>query len=405
MEKAFKVYGYRWVVLFLFILVNIMMQVHWLFISIITNDVKEIYGVSGPYIDLISVMFMLVYLVVSFPASYIIDKWGIRIGVGIGAALLGIFGLVKGFYPESFTMLLISQIFIAVGQPFLLNAITKVAVVWFPLEERATAGGLATMAQIGGMMIAMALTPPLFKACGLATLVMTYGVASAISAVLFIIFCKDHPPTPPCLEGHDERLAVSSGLRHIFKQRDFILLLIAYFFGLGVFNALLTWVGQILPPRGFSTMQAGIAGSVLLLAGIVGAIVIPGFSDKLRKRKMLIVIATSGGIFGLCGFTFAEGYGLLIAMCVLLGFFFIGGGPVNFQYGAEVTYPAPEASSQGLLMLAGQISGILFILVPDFVLQMDDKQPMLVFFIGILVLVLILNLMFRESRHIVTGDI
>ena len=39
--------------------------------------------------------------------------------------------------------------------------------------------------------------------------------------------------------------------------------------------------------------------------------------------------------------------------------------PLGFQYGAEIAYPAPEGTSTGMLMLAGQISGIVFIFGMD----------------------------------------
>ncbi|NQT27880.1 MFS transporter, partial [candidate division KSB1 bacterium] len=48
-----------------------------------------------------------------------------------------------------------------------------------------------------------------------------------------------------------------------------------------------------------------------------------------------------------------------------LGLFLLSAGPVGFQYGAEITYPAPEGASNGLLILMGQISGILFIFGMD----------------------------------------
>jgi len=38
---------------------------------------------------------------------------------------------------------------------------------------------------------------------------------------------------------------------------------------------------------------------------------------------------------------------------------------LGFQYGAEITFPAPEGTSNGLLLLMGQISGIIFILGMD----------------------------------------
>ena len=39
----------------------------------------------------------------------------------------------------------------------------------------------------------------------------------------------------------------------------------------------------------------------------------------------------------------------------------MGAGPVGFQYAAEVCSPAPESTSQGLLLLAGQVSGLVFV--------------------------------------------
>ena len=36
-------------------------------------------------------------------------------------------------------------------------------------------------------------------------------------------------------------------------------------------------------------------------------------------------------------------------------------GPVGFQYAAEVCFPAAESTSQGLLLLAGQVTGLVFV--------------------------------------------
>jgi MFS family permease len=406
MEKDFKVYGYRWVVLLLFIIINILMQIQWIIFAPITSEAKEFYNVPALAIDFLSLIFMLVYVFVSIPASYIIDTWGIRIGIGIGAVLMGIFGLMKGIYGADYQMVVIAQIGIAVGQPFINNAITKVGVRWFPLKERATQAGLSTLAQIVGILLAMALTPPLFKAYGMEKMLMIYGIVTLAGAAIFILFNRECPPTPPCPPGHDERITVFAGLKHIFKQRDMVLLIIAFFFGLGIFNAVTTWVEQIVSPRGFTIAQAGIAGSLMMLGGIVGAMVLPPLSDKLRKRKIFIVIAMIGAIPGIFGMTFAGSYWLLLVSCFNFGFFLIGGGPVNFQYGAEVSYPAPEATSQGLLVLAGQISGIIFVVGPDILIEGGaPKTPAMLIFMALMVVCVIITLMLRESKHVKTDDI
>jgi hypothetical protein len=63
----------------------------------------------------------------------------------------------------------------------------------------------------------------------------------------------------------------------------------------------------------------------------------------------------------LAGVTYAASYFLLLVSAFVLGFFLLSAGPIGFQYGAEITRPVPEGTSNGLLLLMGQISGILFI--------------------------------------------
>ena len=75
-------------------------------------------------------------------------------------------------------------------------------------------------------------------------------------------------------------------------------------------------------------------------------------------------------------------------------------GPVGFQYGAEITYPAPEGTSNGLLLLMGQISGIAFILGLDsFKSAATGSMTLpLVALIGLLVLCLIFGIQLMRSE-------
>ena len=134
--SSFRVYRYRWVVLLAFMAVIIANQLLWITFAPITVEAAEYYGVSDLGIGLLSLSFMVVYIVVSIPASWAIDTYGIRVGVGIGAALTGVFGLLRGAVAQSYLLVLIAQVGIAVGQPFILNAVTTVAARWFPIGER-----------------------------------------------------------------------------------------------------------------------------------------------------------------------------------------------------------------------------------------------------------------------------
>lgn len=405
-QSGIKVYGYRWVVLLAYVIINILMQLQWITFAPITSGAVAFYNVPAIQIDLLSLIFMIVYLFVSFPASYIIDTWGIRIGIGIGAVLMGVFGFIKGFYGSSYGMVVIAQIGIAVGQPFVLNSITKVGVRWFPLHERATQAGISVLAQFLGIIIAMVLTPALFKMYGMEKMLMIYGIVTLAGAVIFLLLNKENPPTPPCPPGHDERIGVFAGMKHIFKQRDMIYLLLVFFIALGIFNAVTTWVEQIIGPRGFTITDAGITGALMMVGGIVGASILPVLSDKLRKRKPFLVISTLCAIPGLVGLTFAGSYIPLIASSFVFGFFLMAAGPIGFQYSAEICYPAPEATSQGLLMLAGQISGIIFVFGMDIASAGGaSKTPAMVVFIALMIVSVFLCIKLKESKLVKTDNI
>jgi sugar phosphate permease len=365
-ESGYKIYRYRWVVLVAYMLITMMNQLLWITFAAITKDAVGFYHVNDLSIGFLSMIFMIVYVVVSFPASWAIDTWGIRIAVGIGAALTGIFGLMRGLLGTSYTWVLIAQIGIAIGQPFILNAVTSVAAKWFPVKDRATAAGLGSLSIYVGILGGLLITPYLITPPhSIQSMLVVYGIASMVAAVIFIIFAKDRPATPPCAPGEDARSLVVDGLKDTLRNKKFILLMVVFFIGLGAFNAVTTWIENVVAPRGFSSQQAGIAGGIMIAGGVIGALVLPMISDKLRKRVPFIVLAVAGATLGLVGVTFFTSYALLLVASGVLGFFLLSAGPIGFTYGAEITHPAPEGTSNGLLILMGQISGILFIVGMD----------------------------------------
>jgi MFS family permease len=398
-QGKFRVYGYRWVVLLAFMAVVAVNQLLWITFAAITNEAVQFYNVSELSIGLLSLSFLIVYLVVSFPASWVIDTYGIRIGVGIGAVLTGAFGLMRGLVASSFIWILIAQIGIAIGQPFVLNAITTIAARWFPVDERATASGLASLAIYLGILIGLVLTPYLALRSGIAGMLNVYGIVSVIAMLVFLIFTRERPPTPPCPPEQEARSLMLDGLSRMIRQRDFILLMTIFFVGLGAFNAITTWIAEVLAPRGFNSIQAGNAGGVMIFGGILGALVLPLLSDRSQKRVPFLILAVIGATLGLLGIIFFMNYGLLLVSSFIFGFFLLSAGPLGFQYGAEITYPAPEGTSNGLLLLMGQISGILFILGLDALKspQTGSMTMPLLILSALLLICLFLSLRLREA--------
>src|SRR5664280_2797660 len=132
-------------------LVNFAIQIQWISYATIISESSRYYGVSHQMITLLSMVFMIAFIPLSLPAAWVIDTRGFRIAVGFGVILMGVFGITRGLAGSNYAVALASTIGIAIAQPFLLDAWTKVPANWFPAGERATAVGLITLASMLGV--------------------------------------------------------------------------------------------------------------------------------------------------------------------------------------------------------------------------------------------------------------
>ncbi|MFX0080517.1 MAG: MFS transporter [Candidatus Hodarchaeota archaeon] len=397
-EINIQVYRYRWTVLLLFMFVNITLQILWISFAAVTLEAMAFYNVDEIFILLLSMSFMIVYIPITFLASWLIDKYDFKIGAGIGATLAGTFGLLRFFAFTDYSLVLIFQIVIAIGQPFVLNSITKLSSNWFPESERTTATGLSLISQFIGIALGMIITPMLVAGDDLMLMLFIYGMIALISCILFLIFAKSKPPTPPSKEAISEKVLMSEGLRQLFTNKHFLILVILFFIGLGAFNMISSYIELIIDPKGYGAEEAGMLGGIMLLGGIIGAIIMSTLSDKYKKRKTLILTSVLIAGISLFGLAFTSDLILLYIFSSLLGFGILSAGPVALEYAVDITRPVPEASSNGILLMVGQMGGILFILgLVDFTYN-GDYFPALILLGFLIVILFILGFFLKETN-------
>jgi MFS family permease len=377
--------------------VNITLQILWISFAPITIEAAAFYGVTEEEILLLSLVFMIAYIPITFLASWLIDKYDFKIGSGIGAILAGIFGFLRFFAGNDYILLLVFQIGIAISQPFILNSITRLSANWFPETERTTATGLSMISQFIGIMLGVLITPFIVGAINIPIMILIYGILALISGALFVILVKNNPPTPPSSEITREKVLMGEGLKQLFSNRYFWILFITFFFGLGIFNFITSYIELILAPRGFGATDAGLIGGLMLIGGIVGCVIMSTLSDKYKKYKILLIISIIIAATSLLIITFSYDPILLYLFSFLLGYGILSAGPVALEYAVDLTKPVPEASSNGMLMMIGQVGGIIFILllVGFTIPPLGDYFPTLllesIFLIAVLVLVFFLK--------------
>lgn len=420
MQKKFIYPKSRWFMLILFMFITIVVEMQWLTHAPIARVAEKFYGdqlhnYSWLTIDTIAVVYMFVFIIMCLPASYIIDTFGIRIGVGIGAILAIIGVLIKGFGGYSLLLVFIGQFILAIAQPFILNGVTAFSARWFPLKERAMVAGLAALAQYLGILIVMILTPKLVESSiknpnygsGIDTMLLIYMVPTIIAGLFILLFFREQPKNLP-FHVKSKRLSFKKGLIHMMKIKDALLILVLFTIGLGIFNAVSSLVDSISANLNIEDSD-GLIGGVMIIGGIIGAIIIPFLSDYYQKRKIFLVICMAGAIPAIFGLSYAteisnyfqltieNTYNLALVSSFILGMCIMSAGPIGFQYTAEITAPTPESTSQGVLLLVGQISGIIMITL----MSMNNNsylQNMMKIFVLLAIIIFILTLFLKESN-------
>ncbi len=89
------------------------------------------YGVSQLYVDSVSLIYMVVFVLFNFQADWLLDQVSFRGGILLGAWLTAIGALVRVGINRGLWLVLLGQGLLSLAQPLILNSCTKVAWQWF----------------------------------------------------------------------------------------------------------------------------------------------------------------------------------------------------------------------------------------------------------------------------------
>jgi FLVCR family feline leukemia virus subgroup C receptor-related protein len=81
----------------------------------------------------------------TFPAAYIIDTHGTRVGIALGSILCLIGTAFRLLVNKSFVFVILGQIIAGIGRPFILNCQAKISSNWFTTETRAGVTQILTL--------------------------------------------------------------------------------------------------------------------------------------------------------------------------------------------------------------------------------------------------------------------
>lgn len=373
----FKVYKRRWFVLLVLCLLNCSNATLWLTFAPVADQSAQYLGVSLEDINWLSLVCMVVAVPLSLGTTWMLDTLGLRITLILGSwlnmlgALMRFCGTIDS-EPMTirYPLVMFGQTLTALAQPLIIFAPTKMAALWFPEHQRATANTIASMSNPLGILLANIISPMIVRTSAqIPTLLLCYAIPPCIICFLATVGIRSStPPTPPSASAEASTSEpFLQGLKLLMKNRSYLILLLCFGAGMAVFSSFSTLLEQIMCVQGYTNDFAGICGALFIVFGIVGAGVLGVYVDKTKHFIEVTKINLSLTALACIAFSVVsllrEQKATIAAVCSLFGFFGYAIYPVAMELSVECSYPVGEATSAGLLFISGQVQSVLYIIL------------------------------------------
>uniref|UniRef100_A0A8C9JV38 Solute carrier family 49 member 3 n=1 Tax=Panthera tigris altaica TaxID=74533 RepID=A0A8C9JV38_PANTA len=321
-----------------------------------------------------------VYFVASIPsgvvAIWVLDSVGLRWAT-IVCAWLNFAGSVFRTLPfmvggiqDPFAFLMGGQSLCALAQTLVVFSPAKLAALWFPEHQRATANMIGTMSNPLGILVANLLSPALVKKEEDIPLMLGIYIIPAGITCLLATACllESVPPPPPSARAiHSTSEKFLDGLKLLLCNRAYVVLAVCFGGGIGIFSSFSALLEQVLCVRGYSNEFIGLCGALFIVFGVLGALVLSLYVDRTKLFTEAVKIGfclTSVVCVAFALVSQLQGQTLaLAAICSLLGLFGFAVAPIAMELAVECSFPVGEGAAAGLIFVLGQAEGVLIMVL------------------------------------------
>ncbi|XP_042626467.1 solute carrier family 49 member A3-like [Cyprinus carpio] len=282
----FRVYKTRLFILFVLCLLNCSNAMVWLTFAPVADQTAQYLRVSLNLVNWLSLVYVVVAIFFSLITTWVLDSLGLRFSVYREILLYA--NHMLSCIPERamFPMVMGGQTLCAFAQPLVIFAPTKLAALWFPDHQRATANMMASMANAVGLLLANIFSPMILSYTNtLFMLLLIYAIPATVACFLATVGIRERfPPTPPSAS----MVTPSSEfflheVKLLLTNKAYMVLLVCFGSGMGVFTCFSTLLEQILCVKGYSNDFAGLCGAVAIVFGVLGAFLLGLYVDKTKK--------------------------------------------------------------------------------------------------------------------------
>ena len=356
-----------WRVIVAYGLVCAATQVLWLTYAAITTETARHYGVSVGAVGWLAEIFPLLYVVLAIPSGILLDRWFRPVLAG-GGLLVALGGLLR-LGGDTFAWAMAGQVTVAVAQPVVLSAVSKLAGEYLPVEQRAAGISLGSAGGFVGMLIALLLGPTLGGHGHIERLLVVEAVLAGLPALALAVTLRR-----PGQESTEHAAIAGNAARALWALPSMRTLCGLVFVGFGIFVALATWLQTLLQPAGVSETAAGALLVAMVIAGVIGCAVLPPLVASRGIERNFMRAAVIVGCVGCVALGVIPSLAGRAVVIVVMGVMLLPALPVILT-STERLAGSAAGTAGAIVWMAGNLGGLVVALL----VQVLVHHPMAAF--------------------------
>ncbi|RIN55200.1 MFS transporter [Staphylococcus simulans] len=366
----------------------------------IMGNIKAEFTLDNAQLGLIMSLFFIGYTVTQIPSGIMGDKIGRKKILVPSFLVFGIFMVITGLMPSYF-LFVIAWVIVGLAQGMFYGPQYALSSEAIPEKNITLGSALINSGMAFGTSIGYFISSISVSEMGMSWRIPFYIMAVPILIIAFLMYriIKERPRKQV---QQDENIAPFK-MSSLFKNRNLILAYIIIFCSIYGFFMIITWLPYYLESeRGINGAQVAFVASLVPWAAIPGSLFFSWLSDKLGRRKPVLMIMLPLAFIFTASIVFFDN--LVILYIALIGYGIVGKISTNPVLIAVVADNAPKSAlgtSFSVYNFIGMTASILAPYITGFLTDLTGSMAIGFYLAALLLVVgLVAALMLKEKGRV-----
>jgi sugar phosphate permease len=299
MARDMKFEAARWSIFAILISTYILVYFHRMAPGVVSEYLMADFQTTGSRLGVLSAIYFFVYAAMQIPSGVLADTLGTRTSI-IGGNITAGFGSILFAMAPSFEMACAGRFMVGLGVSVVFISIMKNNAVWFHARVFGLMSGVTLLIGNLGSVTAAGPLSALLSVFAWRTIFISIGCFSLVLAAVAFFVVRNRPedlgftPPNPRVKSKSGPVLHESWVKNLFSVLTVLRVWPGFWVQLGIIGGLYSIMGLWGVPylrdvHGLSRPEAAHYMTVMLLSFAVGALFFGWFSDRIGRRKPVLI--------------------------------------------------------------------------------------------------------------------